>query len=168
MLGKHRLNPNEQTELKVTYGTAGRPGLFEKKVTLGTNIPGQEKIEIFAIKGEVREAPSAKISVSPRKIVLEGSERLEGRKQSLSVKNEGTLPLVIVRIISKDGRMVFFDGAKEGNITIEPAATKEIEIRLSGREGEAPEREYIVVESNAKNAGESGYFLIVQYSAPAK
>ena len=51
MLGKHTLDPNEKTELKVSYATAGSPGHFEKKVTLTTNIPGHEKIEIFMMKG---------------------------------------------------------------------------------------------------------------------
>ena len=165
MLGKHALNPKEATELKVTYATAGRPGPFEKKVILSTNIPGQEKIEIFEIKGEVREAPSAKILVNPRRIVLEGNERRTGKKQSLSVKNEGVLPLTISRMVSKDGKTVYFDGAKEGNIAIEPGQTREMEIQLSGKEGEAMERDYILVNSNAKNAGEAGYLLIVQYGA---
>jgi len=164
MLGKHTLNPNEKTELKVTYGTAGRPGPFEKKVILSTNIPGQETIEIFRIKGEVLEAPSAKISVTPRRIVLEGAERTAGKKQTFAVANEGVLPLVIRGIRSKDGHSIYFDGAKEGNIIVEPAQTKTIELQLEADNGKKPEREYILIDSNAKNAGEAGYFLIVQYA----
>jgi hypothetical protein len=166
MLGKHTLDPNEKTELKVTYGTEGRPGTFQKRVILSTNIPGQEKIEIFAIKGEVREAPAAKISVSPRRIVLEGIERTAGKKQALSVTNEGSLPLVIDSIRSKDGKTIYFDGAREGNIAIEPSQTKTIEIQLAGDNGEEAMRDLILIDSNAKNAGKSGYFLIVQYGTP--
>jgi hypothetical protein len=72
MLGKQALDPNEKTELKVTYATKGRPGPFEKEVTLTTSAPGHEKIEIFMMKGTVREAPSAKIAVLPRRVMLEG------------------------------------------------------------------------------------------------
>jgi hypothetical protein len=36
---------------------------------------------------------------------------------------------------------------------------------LNANNGNEPEREYILVDSNANNAGESGYFLIVQYGA---
>jgi hypothetical protein len=166
MLGKHTLNPNEKTELKVVYPTAGRPGPFEKKITFTTNIPGQEKIEIFMMKGEVREAPGAKIVVVPRRVVLAGAERSTGKKQTFSVTNEGSLPLVITGIRSKDGKTVYYDGAKEGNITVEPAQTKTIELQLPGNSGEKEEREFILIHSNAKNAGESGIFIMVQYSAP--
>ena len=120
MLGKHTLDPKEKTELKVHYATEGRPGPFEKVITLTTNIPGQEKIDIFKIKGEVREAPAAKISVAPRRITFEGNERSTGKTQALAITNEGSLPLVITGIHSKDGKTIYYDGAKEGNITIEP------------------------------------------------
>ena len=166
MLGKHTLNPNEKTELKVVYPTAGRPGPFEKRVTFTTNIPGHEKIEIFMMKGEVLEAPGAKIAVVPRRVVLTGAERSTGKKQAFSVTNEGSLPLVITGIQSKDGKTIYYDGAKEGNITIEPAQTKTIELQLPGNSGEKEERELILIHSNAKNAGESGLFIMIQYGAP--
>jgi hypothetical protein len=163
MLGKHTLDPNEKTELKVSYATAGRPGPFEKKVIFTTNIPGHEKIEIFMMKGEVLEAPGAKIAVVPRRVVLAGAERGTGKKQAFSVTNEGSLPLVITDIRSKDGKTVYYDGSKEGNITIDPAQTKTIELQLPSNNGEKQEREFILIRSNAKNAGESGIFIMIQY-----
>ena len=166
MLGKHTLNPNEITELKVTYATAGRPGPFEKKVTFTTNIPGHEKIEVFMMKGEVLEAPGAKIVVVPRRVVLAGAERKTGKKQSFSFTNEGSLPLVITSIRSKDGKTLYYDAEKEGNLTIEPAQTKTLDLQLPGNSGEKEEREFILILSNAKNAGESGLFILVQYGAP--
>jgi len=166
MLGKHTLNPNEKTDLKVVYATAGRPGPFEKTVTFMTNIPGHEKIEVFMMKGEVQEAPGAKIAVTPRRVVLSGSERATGKKQSFAITNEGSLPLVITGIRTKDGKHVFFDGEKEGNMTIEPAQTKPLELQLPGNSGEKEVREFILILSNARNAGESGLFIMVQYGAP--
>jgi hypothetical protein len=165
MLGKHTLDPNEKTELKVTYLTKGRPGPFEKQVTLTTNIPGQEKIEIFMMKGEVKEAPGAKISVTPRRVVLEGNELSAGKKQAFSVTNEGSLPLIITGIRSKDEKTVYYDGVKKGSITIEPAQTKTIELQLKGKSDETAERELILIDSNAVNAGKTGLFLMIQYSA---
>jgi hypothetical protein len=165
MLGKHTLEPNEKTELKVSYATAGRPGSFEKKVILTTNIPGREKIEIFMMKGEVLEAAAPKIAVVPRRIVLTGAERSAGKKQVFSVTNEGSLPLVITDIQSKDGKTVYYDGSKAGNITIEPTQTKTIELQLPGNNGEKEERELILIRSNAKNAGESGMFIMIQYGS---
>jgi len=166
MLGKHTLNPNEKTELKVVYPTAGRPGPFEKRITFTTNIPGHEKIEIFMMKGEVLEAPGAKIVAVPRRVILAGAERSTGKKQAFSVTNEGSLPLVITDIRSKDGKTIYYEGAKEGNITIEPAQTKNIELQLPGNSGEKEEKELILIHSNAKNAGESGLFIMIQYGAP--
>jgi hypothetical protein len=166
MLGKHTLDPNEKTELKVSYATAGRPGPFEKQITFTTNIPGQEKIEIFMMKGEVKEAPGAKIAAVPRRVTLAGAERRTGKKQAFAVTNEGSQPLVITDIQSKDGKTVYYDGSKSGNITIEPAQTKNIELQLPGNSGDKEERELIIIHSNAKNAGESGLFIMIQYGAP--
>jgi hypothetical protein len=165
MLGKHRLDPNEKTELKVRYATTGRPGPFEKKVIVTTDIAGHEKIEIFMIKGEVLEAPAPKIAVVPRRVILAGAERSAGKKQIISVTNEGSLPLVITDIRSKDGKTVYYDGSKAGNITIDPAQAKTIELQLPGNNGEKEEREFILIRSNAKNAGESGIFIMIQYGA---
>ncbi len=166
MLGKHTLDPNEKTELKVSYATVGRPGPFEKTVTFITNIPGHEKIEIFMMKGQVLEAPGAKIAIVPRRVVLAGAERSAGKKQAFAFTNEGSLPLVITDIRSKDGKTVYYDGSKEGNITIEPAQTKTLELQLAGNSGEKEERDLILIRSNAKNAGESGIFIMIQYGAP--
>ena len=162
MLGKHSLAPGEQTELKVSYDTAGRPGPFEKKVILTTNISGEEPIEIFTIKGTVNEAPSAKIAAAPRRITLTENERRDGKKQALDIKNEGSIPLVITGIRSRDGRNVYFDGAGQGAITIEPDQSATVEIQLGGSGAALAEREYISIECNARNAGDAGYFIIVQ------
>jgi hypothetical protein len=166
MLGKHTLNPNEKTDLKVVYPTAGRPGPFEKKITFTTNIPDHDKIEIFIMKGEVQEAPGAKIVVLPRKVVVSGAERSAGKKQSFAITNEGVLPLVITSIRTKDGKTVYLDGAKAGNLTVEPAQTKNLELQLPANGSDKEEKEYILFFSNAKNSGESGLFVMVQYQAP--
>jgi hypothetical protein len=165
MLGKHALKPNEKTDLKVNYTTKGSPGHFEKEVTLYTNIPGHEKIEIFKMKGDVREAPGAKIVATPRRVVLEGSELTAGKKQAFAVTNEGSLPLVITGIHSKDGKTVYYDGAKDGNITIAPGQTKNVELQLKGKSDDTVDRELILIDSNASNAGSTGLFLMIQYAA---
>jgi hypothetical protein len=165
MLGKHALNPNEKTELKVSYATKGLPGHFEKEVIFTTNIPGQEKIEIFKMKGDVREAAGAKIAVTPRRVMLEGNEITAGKNQAFSLTNEGSLPLVITAIHSKDGKTVYYDGAKDGNITLEPGKSKTIELQLKGKSDETADRELILIDSNAANVGNTGIFLMIQYAA---
>ena len=163
MLGKHTLAPGEKTELKVSYLTQGRPGPFDKKVIFSTNIPGEEKIEIFSLEGDVREAPGAKIAVTPRRVTIEDAELDTGKKQSFSVKNEGSLPLVITSMRSKDGKNVYYDGTRSGGITVEPGKDLDIELQLKGKADVGAGNELILIESNAINAGESGLFLMIQY-----
>ena len=163
MLGKHTLEPNEKTELKVTYSTEGRPGLFDKELTFTTNIPGEEKIEIFRIRGNVQEAPSARISVTPRRVILDETERTTGKKQAFAITNNGSIPLVITRIRFRDDSLVFLDGASEGNFVIEPNQTETLELQLDPDNRTEPAQKYILIECNARNAGASGYFLIIQY-----
>ena len=165
MLGRHTLAPNEKTELKVSYDTEMRPGPFEKHVGLTTNITGHEEIDIFVFRGIVEEAPGAKIAVVPRRVVLEGAERDNGKKQVFTITNEGSLPLVITDIRSNDGKTVYFDGSKAGNITIEPDQTKTRELQLPGIDGDKEKGEYILIRSNAKNAGNSGLHIMIQYLA---
>ena len=165
MLGKHTLAPNEKTEIKVIYDTERRPGPFQKHVTLTTNIPGHEEIEIFVFKGVVEEAPGPKIAVVPRRVVLDGAERGTGKKQAFSITNEGSLPLVITDIRSYDGKTVYFDGSRTGNITIEPGQTKIRELQLPGIDGDKEKGEYILIRSNARNAEKSGLHIMIQYPA---
>jgi hypothetical protein len=163
VLGKHTLNVGEKTKLEVSYATEGRPGLFEKEVTFTTNLPDEEKIEIFHMKGIVKEAPSAKISVEPRRVVLEGSERDTGKKQTFAITNDGTLPLEITRIAFKDGSKVFFDSAESGKLVIGPGTTQDLDLDLDPESGSEQVQKLILIECNARNAGSTGYFLIVRY-----
>jgi hypothetical protein len=163
VLVKRTLAAGEKTKLEVSYATEGRPGLFEKKVTFTTNLPDEEKIEIFNMKGTVLEAPSAKISVEPRRVVIEGAERETGKKQAFAITNEGTLPLEISRIAFKDDPTVFYDAADSGNLVIEPGQTETVEISLGPESGTEKVQKLVLIECNARNAGNTGYFLIVRY-----
>lgn len=164
MLVKHTLNAGEKTELEVSYATEGRPGIFEKSVVFTTNIPDREKIEIFHMKGDVLEAPSAKIAVEPRRVVIDGAERDTGKKQAFAITNEGTLPLEITRIYEKDGDAVYFDGAESGNMIVGPGETETMDIELGPEPGSEKVQKLILVACNARNAGKTGYFLIVRYN----
>lgn len=43
--------PGKEGKIKVTYSTTGRPGIFDKKVTVFSNVP--DEVYILTIKGEV-------------------------------------------------------------------------------------------------------------------
>lgn len=160
MLVQHTLNAGEKTKLKVSYKTKGMPGDFVKKVFFTLNGQDQERIEVVTIRGHVLETPSAKISVKPRSIIIEGQERNTGKKQEYEVTNEGTRPLEITRISSKDGKSVYFNGADHGNLVIEPGQTKTVEIQLEPAGGTEPVLKQIIINSNARTPD---FLLIVRY-----
>ena len=162
MLGKHTLNPGEKTELKAIFETAARPGPFRKIVTLSTNISGQEEIEAFVMTGVVKEAPSAKIQVDPRKILLGKAESGTVLTRVFSVKNTGTIPLVITKIHSQKGNTVYFDGTKEGNMVIDPDQTRKIELQLIVGNNEKDPEEMIIIVCNARNASKGNYIIMIQ------
>ena len=162
MLGKHTLNPGEKTQLKAVFETAGRPGPFRKTITLSTDSPGQEDIEVFAMTGTVKEAPSAKIQVEPRRVVLEKVEPGTVRTQTFSVKNNGTIPLIITRIYAQRTNALYFDGTKEGNMVIGPDQLKKIELPLKIEGGEKGSEELIVIVCNARNASKGNYMIMIQ------
>jgi hypothetical protein len=162
MLGKHTLNPGEKTQLKAVFETAGRPGIFRKTITLSTDIPGQEEIEAFVMTGTVKEAPSAKIQVDPRRVVLENVEPGMVRTQLFSVKNTGNIPLVVTRIYAQKSNAIYFDGIKEGNMVIDPDQIKKIELQLKAGSNEKDLEEMIVIVCNARNASKGNYMIMIQ------
>ena len=165
MLGKHTLSPGEKTQLKAVFETAGRPGAFRKTVTLSTDIPGQEDFVAFAMTGTVKETPSAKIQVDPRRVILEKIEPGKVQTQIFSVKNNGTIPLIITRIYAQKSNMIYFDGAKEGNMIINPDQTKKVELQLKAESDEKDPEEMIIIVCNARNASKGNYVIMVQSSA---
>ena len=48
---KERILPGKDGSITVTYSTVGRPGAFDKNVTVFTNVP--DSVYILKIKGEV-------------------------------------------------------------------------------------------------------------------
>ena len=66
MLGKHTLAPNEKAEIKVSYDTEKRPGPFQKYITLTTDIPGYEEIDIFVLVGLAGAPPMSQARMPPR------------------------------------------------------------------------------------------------------
>ena len=72
---------------------------------------------------------------------------------------------MITDIRSDNDKTVYFDGSKAGNITIEPGQTKTRELQLPGIDGDKEKGEYILIRSNARNAGNSGLHIMIQYPA---
>ena len=111
--------------------------------------------------GTVKEAPSAKIQVNPRRVVLEKTEPGMVQNQVFSVKNTGTVPLIITKIYAKKSGVLYFDGTQEGNVIIGPDRIKRIELPLKAESNEDGPGEMIVIVCNARNALKGNYILMV-------
>lgn len=158
-LGKQTLKPREKTTLKIIYSTADRPGIFRKNITIETDITGQEEVE-FEVSGTVKEAPGAKIQVTPRKVDAGSIKTGSRKKLTLSVNNNGALPLIIRKIFEKGGEAVYFDGAKKGDIVIEAGKTRQLEIDYN-RVKSGQFTDVVLIDSNAKNAPKGGFAFMI-------
>lgn len=159
MLEAHSLKAGQKTKLWVTFVTENAPGPFEKIITLETDAPGQEKIELFMI-GTVKAAPAPKIAVVPRRISLEGLAAGEMKKYKVVVTNPGELPLKVFSVKIKDGTAVKVTGE---NLPLTVAAGKNADLEFSvttTMSGNIDER--IMIESDAKNAPKSGFAILIK------
>jgi len=162
MLGKHTLAPKERTSLRLVFDTKDSPGPFEKIATITAASPSVPELEVI-MKGNVKEAPAAKIRVTPRRIDLGTVTEGAVYKKEITLVNEGSVPLEIRRIYGKETGTVYFEAGKDGEVRIEPGKTAKVEIAFRpGRKGEKVQ-ELVVIESNAKNAAKGGYVIMVLY-----
>lgn len=161
MLGKHTLSPRKETFLKIIFNTTGFPGPFRKTVTLTTDAPGQVEVEV-TIKGTVKEAPAAKIRVNPRRIDLGGVMEGTVTRQKVTITNTGTLPLAITNIYMKSTGAPLPGVSVEGPMMVEPGGTGIIEFTVTADKPAGQYQDFIVLESNAKNAAKGGYVIMVR------
>ena len=158
MLGKHQLEPKEDTVLKIIYNTDGRPGPYEKRVYLITDSLVQPKLE-FTLKGEVLPAPAARIKVEPRKVTIGSLQKGSQKTIGFRVSNEGDRPLEITKIYSATGRSVVIRKREEKK-RIPPKEFTELEITFQPATV-GPFVEVFLIDSNARNALSGQYAVMV-------
>ncbi len=157
MLGKRAIDPGDKTEMKVIFKTDGAPGPFHKKIVMTTNAAGQEEIRL-SMTGSVKEAPGAKMQVSPRKADFGTVKTGMATKLQYTVTNAGALPLVITKIYAQGNSQVFFDGTTK-EMVIEPGKAEVITLEITPQKT-GPFSDRIVIVSNAKNASKGGYIVL--------
>ena len=158
MLGKHRLNPKEDSVLKIIYDTNGRPGPYEKRVYLLTDSLVQPKLEI-TLKGEVLPAPSARIRVEPRKINIGFLQKDSQKDIEFNVSNEGNQSLKITKIYSvTDKSLVVQEGEMIKHIPPKESAKLEIILQINTI---GPFVEVLLIDSNARNVLNGQYAVMV-------
>ena len=160
------MKPQEETVLKIIYQTIDRPGPFEKRVILFTDIPEQQQISI-AVKGKVNEAPVAKIKVEPRKLQLDTVDWDSVSPLCYRITNEGSEPLVISKIHRVEDGAVYFDGKKDGNLVIKPKEIKVLDLGFKPT-GKGRFTQVIFFETNARNARNGRYAIMIMGEAAGK
>jgi hypothetical protein len=158
VLGKHQLNPKEDTVLKMIYHTDGRPGPYEKRIYLMTNSLVQPNLEI-ALKGEVLPAPAAQIRVKPRKINIGSLQKDSQKEIDFKVSNEGNESLEITKIYSATGKTLVIP-KEEARARIPPKETIKLGIAFQTTTI-GPFVEVLLIDSNARNALKGQYAVMV-------
>lgn len=98
--------PRWKTTLKVNCNTLGLPGAFRKTATLTTDIPGQEKVEIF-MPGMFSKAPRQKVQFLPPKL-YQGAVSLSSTIfHRTTLTNEHIISLSVKNILSLQGKASF-------------------------------------------------------------
>ena len=159
MLVKHTLKANESTPLTITYKTVNLPGPFRKNIDISTDIPGQEEVEL-TIEGFVKEAPGAKIQVTPRKldmgVLAPGTEK----KNTIVIANTGALPLHVKKIAGKESKKIYFDASSQGELVVDSGRSVPVELAI-GSDKTGAFTELLNIESDARNAAKGGFVVIV-------
>jgi hypothetical protein len=161
VLGKHTLAPHEKTSLTIIFNTAGLPGPFRKTATLGIKIPDQGELEV-TIQGTVKEAPSAKIKVTPRRIDLGGVGEGTAVQQKVTVTNTGILPLTITRIFMKSTGVAVHTASAQQPVIVPAGSEHTIECVITAGKPKGQYQDSMILESNAKNATKGGYVIMVR------
>lgn len=105
-LEKDKLEPNESTNIKVSFSTYGRTGMNEKYVYVNSNDPENEQVRLKFTANVVKDdKPIDGPSIALDRKIINLGNILEGNKYDLAVKisNKGTKPLVINKIKSSCG-----------------------------------------------------------------
>ena len=158
MLGKHQLNPNEDSVLKIVYDTDGRPGPYEKRIYLITDSLVQPNLEI-TLKGEVLPAPTAQIRVEPRKINIGSLQKGSQKEINFKVSNIGNQSLEITKVYSATGKTLIIP-KEEAKTRIPPKESMKLEITFQTATI-GPFVEVLLIDSNARNVLKGQYAVMV-------
>lgn len=93
-LSKNTLAPGESTMLKVEYDSEGRPGRFEKKITIFSDDPDENKKDIY-LTGFVKMRPGPKINVEPSVLRINTVEGGQEIPISFTIENVGEMDLAV-------------------------------------------------------------------------
>ncbi|MBN1848415.1 MAG: hypothetical protein JW932_07505 [Deltaproteobacteria bacterium] len=151
--------------MRIVYHTKDRPGPYEKRIYLSTDIPDQDDV-VITIKGMVHEAPIAKIRVEPKKFKVELVKTGRVMNLNILISNEGSEPLTITRIQNEKGTNTYFEAGKQGGLVIGAMGSTGFNLAFLANQA-SPFVQVIFIESNARNVLNGRYpIMIIGESAP--
>lgn len=139
--------PGQSGKIEVSYNSAGRPGAFNKTITITSN--ATEATKVLTIRGNVVSDPASdpKMSVERTTVALGKIKKGEAVTYKISFKNEGKKQLQVHNLTSKCSCVKLV-----GRATAEAGETKELEIVITPTQtGEFADD--IVIYTNSRSQG---------------
>lgn len=139
--------PGQSGKIEVSYNSAGRPGAFNKTITITSN--GTEATKVLTIRGNVVSDPAndPKMTVTRTTVALGKIKKGEAVTYKISFKNDGKKQLQIHNLTSKCNCVRL-----AGRATAEAGQTQELEIVITPTQTGAFE-DNIVIYTNSRSAG---------------
>ena len=139
--------PGQSGKIEVSYNSAGRPGAFNKTITVTSNSSTPTKV--LTIRGNVVSDPAndPKMTVSRTSVALGKIKKGEAVTYKISFKNDGKKQLQVHNLTSKCNCVKLAERA-----TAEAGQTQELEIVITPTQTGAFADD-IVIYTNSRSAG---------------
>ena len=144
MIDNKVIKPGETGALKVTFRSGTMKGDVTRTLSVHSNDPNEPE-KVVQIKVKVNEAPAAVIQADPRMLDIGLVGGGEIRKHTIKIMNPGVKPLTIDKVtLSKTLTSNF-----EGELTIEPKGSADLEVTVTVPDRNGLFQEYVYITSNA-------------------
>lgn len=139
--------PGQTGKIEVSYNSAGRPGAFNKTITITSN--ATEATKVLTIRGNVVSDPAndPKMTIERTTVALGKIKKGEAVTYKISFKNDGKKQLQVHNLTSKCKCVKLV-----GRATAEAGETKELEIVITPTQTGAFEDD-IVIYTNSRSQG---------------
>ncbi|WP_291725531.1 DUF1573 domain-containing protein [Bernardetia sp.] len=141
--------PGQSGEIQVSYNSAGRPGAFNKTITITSN--ASEATKVLKIRGNVVSDPAndPKMAIERNAIALGKIKKGEAVTYKISFTNEGKKPLQIHNLTSSCNCVKL-----AGRASANAGETKELEIVITPTQEGAFDSD-IVIYTNSRSQGKT-------------
>ncbi len=139
--------PGQTGKIEVSYNSAGRPGAFNKTITITSN--ATEATKVLTIRGNVVSDPAndPKMTVERTTVALGKIKKGEAVTYKISFKNDGKKQLQVHNLTSKCNCVKL-----AGRATAEAGQTQELEIVITPTQTGTFEDD-IVIYTNSRSTG---------------